>query len=209
MLQNCSDKEAPHLKPSNQLLARTDTEQAINSKKELIGQSSRVQKCKAAARLQPWRSRRSKTADGEQKARSCPRRKTSPERHSGGQVLQVSRIEELGHVQAQFAAGFQEHAHIILQIPTTQRLRLVVPLCFSGLEDYCFSAFLSLTDSYFGGLLYTHCTCLCSFRGFFFWQYFSKTVNFCSDFSPKKPKHDLFFPTFWSSCVKVTCNNQW
>lgn len=55
MLQNCSDKEAPHLKPSNQLLARTDTEQAINSKKELIGQSSRAHKCKAAARLEPWR----------------------------------------------------------------------------------------------------------------------------------------------------------
>lgn len=56
VLQNCSDKEAPHLKPSNQLLARTDIEQAINSKKELIGQSSRVHKCKVAARLEPLSS---------------------------------------------------------------------------------------------------------------------------------------------------------
>lgn len=55
VLQNCSDKEEPHLKPSNQLLARTDTI-AINSKKELIEQSSRVHKCKAAARLEPWSS---------------------------------------------------------------------------------------------------------------------------------------------------------
>lgn len=53
VLQNCSDKEATHMKPSNQLLARADTEQAINSKKELIRQSSHIHKCKAAARLEP------------------------------------------------------------------------------------------------------------------------------------------------------------
>lgn len=120
MLQNCSDKEAPHLKPSNQLLARTDTEQVINSKKELNGQSSRVRKCKAAVGLEPWSRWRSENSRGTSGDGFVPGRRASPERHAGGQVLQVSWIEELGHVQAQFAAGFQEHVDIILQIHMTQ-----------------------------------------------------------------------------------------
>lgn len=64
--------------------------------------------------LEPWNSYGT-SGDG-----FLPRRKASPERHAGGQVLQVSWIEELGHVQAQFAAGFQEHVDIILQIHMTQ-----------------------------------------------------------------------------------------
>lgn len=68
MCCSSSDKEAPHLKPSNQLLARTDTEQVINSKKELNGQSSRVRKCKTAAGLEPpsrWRSENRRGASGD------------------------------------------------------------------------------------------------------------------------------------------------
>lgn len=79
--------------------------------------------------------RHSKTGYWEHKEAFLPQRKTSPERHTGGQILQVSWIEELGHVQTQFAAGFQEHAHIILQIQVTQRRHFVGLLCSLGSED--------------------------------------------------------------------------
>lgn len=134
MLQNCSDKEAPHLKPSNHFLARTDKEQVINLKKELIRQNLHVHKCKAAARFQPWSSLGAADAvkgSGTTDFGFLPRRKASPERHAGRQVLQVSWIEELGHVEAQFVAGFQKHVHIVLQIQMTQADEAAL-----GSEDY-------------------------------------------------------------------------
>lgn len=42
-----------------------------------------------------------------------------PERRTIGQILQVSRIKQLGHIQAQFLTGFQEYIHIILGIQIT------------------------------------------------------------------------------------------
>lgn len=70
----------------------------------------------------------------------CPSEESSPDCHAGRQVLQVSWIEELGHVQAQFVAGFQKHVHIVLQIQMTQADEAAMGgrLCCLGSEDYCY-----------------------------------------------------------------------
>lgn len=45
---------------------------------------------------------------------SPTRRRAPPERRSRGQVLQVPGMKQLRHIQAQFAAGLQEEAHVVL-----------------------------------------------------------------------------------------------